>query len=54
MPIRTYKPRIFISYANADEPRNPRLDEIRWLSFVTDHLRPAFKHRGVERSGLTG
>ncbi len=39
MPRSTYKPTIFISYAHADEPENPRADEVKWLSFVTSHLR---------------
>jgi hypothetical protein len=36
------KPIIFLSYAHVDEePEKPRGDEIRWLSFVMEFLRPA-------------
>src|SRR5271165_7004919 len=35
------KPIIFISYADADEPEMPADGDIKWLSFVTGHLRPA-------------
>src|SRR5271170_1246125 len=48
MPTKAHKPIIFISYAEADEPENPRGEEIRWLSFVRRHLQPAIKHRAVE------
>jgi hypothetical protein len=48
MPNEPYKPRIFISYAHADEPENPRGDETKWLSFVKGHLGPAVKHGAVE------
>jgi TIR domain/AAA ATPase domain len=37
------KPIIFISYAHADEPEKPRGEEIRWLTFVMQFLRPAVK-----------
>jgi hypothetical protein len=37
------KPIIFISYAHADEPEQPRGEEIAWLSFVMRLLRPAVK-----------
>ena len=37
------KPTIFISYAHADEPEKPRGEEIQWLSFVMEFLRPAVK-----------
>jgi hypothetical protein len=48
MANEPYKPRIFISYADADEPENPRGDETKWLSFVTGYLRPALKRGVVE------
>ena len=35
MPNEPYKPRIFISYAHADEPERPAEGEVKWLSFVT-------------------
>ncbi len=41
MPTPPPKPSIFISYAHADEPEKPSEGEVRWLSFVTGHLRPA-------------
>ena len=41
MPTPPPKPIIFISYAHADEPEKPAEGEVRWLSFVTGHLRPA-------------
>ena len=44
----TTKPVIFISYAHADEPERPAEGEVRWLSFVKDHLRPAVKHGAVD------
>jgi hypothetical protein len=47
MTVET-KPVIFISYAHADEPENPREGEEKWLSFVRDHLRPAVKHGAVD------
>jgi len=34
MPNEPYKPRIFISYAHADEPERPAEGEVKWLSFV--------------------
>jgi hypothetical protein len=42
------KPRVFISYAHADEPEKPGEGEIKWLSFVTGYLRPAVKQGAVE------
>lgn len=48
MPIEPYKPKIFISYAHADEPERPGDGEVKWLSFVTGFLRPALKHDAVE------
>jgi hypothetical protein len=48
MPNEPYKPRIFISYAHADEPEKPAEGETKWLSFVTGHLRPAVKFGAVE------
>jgi hypothetical protein len=36
-----YKPIIFISYAREDEPEKRAEGEAKWLSFVTEHLRPA-------------
>ena len=42
------KPVIFISYAHADEPENPREGEVKWLSFVAGHLRPVVKHGAVD------
>ena len=41
MPTAPPKPIIFISYAHADEPETPADGEVKWLSFVTGHLRPA-------------
>jgi hypothetical protein len=41
MPTLPSKPIIFISYAPADEPEKPADGEIKWLSFVTEHLRAA-------------
>src|SRR5271166_3168634 len=48
MSTEPYKPRIFISYAHADEPEKPAEGEIKWLSFVTGYLRPAIKHGAVD------
>jgi hypothetical protein len=48
MPTERYKPKIFISYAHADEPEKPGDGEFKWLSFVTGFLRPAVKHDAVE------
>src|SRR5271165_605436 len=48
MPTEPYKPRIFISYAYADEPENPGEGETKWLSFVTGYLRPAIKDGAAE------
>jgi hypothetical protein len=47
MPTEPVKPIIFISYAHADEPENPALEEVKWLSFGTVYLRPAVKHGAV-------
>ena len=41
MPTPPPKPVIFISYAPADEPEKPVDGEVKWLSFVTGHLRAA-------------
>jgi hypothetical protein len=41
MPTPPSKPIIFISYARADEPERPVDGEVKWLSFVTGHLRAA-------------
>ena len=41
MPTPPYKPIIFLSYAQADEPEKPLEGEVKWFSFVTGHLRPA-------------
>ena len=41
MPTLPSKPIIFISYAPADEPEKPVDGEVKWLSFVTGHLRAA-------------
>jgi TIR domain len=48
MPNEPYKPRIFISYAHADEPEKPAEGEVKWLSFVERYLRPALKQGAVE------
>jgi len=48
MADEPYKPRIFISYAHADEPEKLAEGEVRWLSFVTGYLNPAVKHGAVE------
>ena len=48
MPNEPYKPRIFISYAHADEPERPAEGEVKWLSFVERYLRPALKQGAVE------
>ncbi len=48
MSTEPYKPRIFISYAHADEPEKPAEGEVKWLSFVTGYLRPAIKHGAVD------
>jgi hypothetical protein len=42
------KPILFISYSHLDEPESPGEGEVRWLSFVVGHLRPAEKHGAVE------
>ena len=41
MPKPPYKPIIFLSYAQADEPEKPLEGEVKWLSFVRGHLRAA-------------
>ena len=41
MPTPPSKAVIFISYAPADEPEKPADGEVKWLSFVTGHLRAA-------------
>ena len=41
MPTPRSKPIVFISYAPADEPEKPVEGEVKWLSFVTGHLRVA-------------
>jgi hypothetical protein len=38
MPNESYKARVFVSYAHADEPEKPAEGEVRWMSFVTGHL----------------
>ena len=48
MPFPPPKPILFTSYAHADEPERPAVDEVKWLSFVTGYLRPAVKHGAVE------
>ena len=48
MPFPPRKPILFISYSRADEPELPGESEVRWLSFVVGHLRPADKHGAVE------
>ena len=37
----SYKPIIFLSYAQADEPERPLEGEVKWLSFVRGHLQAA-------------
>ena len=44
MPTEPYKPCIFVSYAHADKPEKPAADEVQWMSFVSDYLRPAVKY----------
>ena len=41
MPTLPSKPIIFISFAAADEPEQLVDGEVKWLSFVTGHLRAA-------------
>ena len=48
MTMLQTKPVIFISYAHADEPEKPAEGEVKWLSFVTGHLRPAVKQGAVD------
>jgi cellulose biosynthesis protein BcsQ len=38
------RPLIYISYAHADEPEEPRAGEVQWLSLVMKFLRPAVKN----------
>jgi len=47
------KPILFISYSHLDEPERPGEGEVRWLSFVVGHLKPAENTAG-SRSGSTG
>src|SRR5271163_3174385 len=47
-PAMPRKPILFISYSHLDEPEDPGEGEVRWLSFVVGHLRPAKKHGAVE------
>ncbi len=42
------KPVIFISYAHLDEPEKPAEGEVRWLSFVLGHLRPAVRQGAID------
>jgi hypothetical protein len=42
-PAQPTKPLVFISYAHLDEPKEPRGEEIQWLTFVMKFLRPAVK-----------
>jgi hypothetical protein len=48
MPVPARKPILFIGYSHLDEPERPREGEVRRLSFVVRHLRPAEKHGAVE------
>ena len=48
MPTEPYKPKIFVSYAHADEPEKPAADDVKWASFVIGYLRPADKHGIIE------
>jgi hypothetical protein len=48
MSSDSIKPLVFISYAHLDEPDPPRGDEIQWLSFVMEFLRPGVKGRRYE------
>src|ERR1700733_11426528 len=48
MPSESGKPLIVISYAHRDEPEHPAEGEVKWLSFVTDYLRPAIKRGAVD------
>ena len=41
MPTPPYKPIVFLSYAQADEPEKPVEGEVKWISFVTGHLQAA-------------
>ena len=47
-PAQPNKPLIVISYAHPDEPERPAEGEVKWLSFVTDYLKPAVKHGAVD------
>src|SRR5271155_3391909 len=42
--VMPYKPIIFISYSQADEPERPADGEVQWLSFVRRSLQPAVKY----------
>ena len=53
MPSDSTKPLIFISYAHLDEPEPPRPDQVQWLSFVMEFLRPGVKGRRL-KCGSTG
>jgi hypothetical protein len=48
MPTESGKPLIVISYAHADEPEHPAEGEVKWLSFVTDYLKPAIKSGAID------
>jgi hypothetical protein len=48
MPGPSREPILFISYSQLDEPERPGEGQVRWLSFVVGHLRPAEKHGAVE------
>lgn len=39
---------VFLSYARADEPEQPRDGEVRWLTFVLGYLKAAFRGTEVE------
>ncbi len=43
MVTESYKPRIFISYARADDE-----DEVKWSSFVTSYLNPGVRQGAVD------
>ncbi len=48
MPTEPRKPLIVISYAPADEPDKPAEGELKWMSFVTDHLLAALPWGAVD------
>jgi len=48
MPSDSTKPLVFISYAHLDEPDPPRADQVQWLTFVMEFLRPGVKGRRYE------